>query len=743
MPAVRKSAFAVLVLTLMVTAFFWKLLTKQYTWMDHPDMAFQILPWLQYQASAWHAGHWFPLWDPNVWGGQPLVGQLVPGFTYPLNWPLFLLPFGADGRIQPVFLHAQFIVSHILAAIFAYWLCRDLDRSRAASLLAGLGFSLTGMVGSWGWPQMLNSSIWMPLAILSFRRSIVRGDSQTANAALSGCVTGWMFLGGHHQIPALFALWIGGMWAVRLYLQPLRKVAIPAAAFGLMCVLTAGLQLLPAFEYGAHSLRWVGAKNPVVWGQSVPYNVHQDFQHSFFPSGLLGLVLPNLSTEFSAFVGLAIVTLALIGLKTGFRRFAEIPFIAAACAAAALFAFGGFSIFHGIAYLFVPMAEKLRSPAMAFCMAQVAMVVLAAYGFDAIREDARAVSRRWIAALTGLGSIAWIAVALAGSVRAQTGLEYERPAILGLMAFALAAWLSAWRSGAIGARAMVAALLLGVYFEAGTVTGRDFTHREASQGSLHELTKYRDIIDYLKAQPGPVRLEYAVASNIHYNTGDWDGVPQFEAYLAGLTRNVGRLKGAKELDPLLPKIFALTHFAGLEPSRPATQEEVFQSKSGMRLYRNTDAFPRAWIVHRAVTANEKQLVETLASGFDLRQNALLTVAAPAMESCDGSEETAAIARYEPDLVELNATLACKGMLVVSETWYPGWSASVDGSAAKLYEVDGVIRGVAVDAGAHRVVLRYRPFSVYAGATMTAVGLLIGLLLLFRMKTSRRRSLALP
>ena len=337
--------------------------------------------------------------------------------------------------------------------------------------------------------------------------------------------------------------------------------------------------------------------------------------------------------------------------------------------------------------------------------------------------------------LTGLGAIAWIAVALAGSVRAQTGLEYERAAIFGLMAFVLAGCCSAWRTESIGPQTLLAALLLAVLFEAGTVTSRDFHHREAAPGYLNELSKHRDLADYLAAQPGPVRLEYDPVSTIRYNVGDWDGIPQFEAYLAGLTRNVARLKAAEELKPVLPKIFAFTHFAGSQPNRPASQEQVFQSKSGVRLYRNTDAYPSAWIVHSAISVSDKDVVATLASGIDLRRQAVLTVPVPVMATCDGAVETAAITRYEPDAVDLTATLACKGMLVISETWYPGWSATVDGSAATLYETDGAIRGVVVDAGTHRVELRYRPWSVYVGAAMSFFGLLLGLWLIVRMPRS--------
>lgn len=719
-----------LVLALIVTAFFWKLLTKQYTWMDHPDMAAQILPWLQFQADAWHRTGWFPLWDPNTWGGQPLVGQLVPGSTYPLNWPLFLLPFGTDDRIRPLFVHIQFIVSHIMAAIFGYWLCRDLKRSVPASVLSGLAFSLTGMVGTWGWPQMLNSSIWMPLAALYFYRSIARQQLAWANAALCGFFTGVMFLGGHHQIPSLFALLMGGMWATRFWKQG--RAAIPSvAAFGAMTVLAAGLQLIPAFEYGARSMRWVGAQNPVTWGQSVSYNVHQDFQHSFFPSGVLGLVLPNLS-DYSAFVGLTIVALALIGLATGFRRFAEIPYIGAAGIAGALFAFGGFSIFHGVAYLFVPMVEKLRTPAMAFSIAQFAIIVLSAYGIDAIREDAENIQRRWIRILCGAGAIAWAGVAFLAIARMQTGSEYERLAVFGLIAFTLAGLLHARQTGALSIQTTTGALLLAMLFEVGTVTGRDFHHREAAPGYLYELGKHRDLIDFLKAQPGPVRIEYDLTKTIRYNVGDWDGVPQFEAYLAGLTSNVGRLVASAEMKNTLHPLFAVTHFAGSEPKRPDTQQEVFQSQSGVKLFRNTDAMPRVWIVHETSTVKLDKVASTLAA-VDLRKHAVLTAPSPTLATCDDSKDAVSIASFAPDAIEYRATLACKGMVVMSETWYPGWFATVDGKAAEIYEADGAIRGIVVDAGSHTIALRYWPWSVYLGAAMSLSGLIVACYSMLRLR----------
>src|SRR5438045_9619756 len=82
-------AAACFVLLAIVTGFFWKLLTTQYTWMDHPDMAYMVLPWYQFEAVSLHSGR-FPLWDPHVCGGQPLLGQLQAGAGYTMKCQLIM-----------------------------------------------------------------------------------------------------------------------------------------------------------------------------------------------------------------------------------------------------------------------------------------------------------------------------------------------------------------------------------------------------------------------------------------------------------------------------------------------------------------------------------------------------------------------------------------------------------------------------------------------------------------------------
>lgn len=79
------------------------------------------------------------------------------------------------------------------------------------------------------------------------------------------------------------------------------------------------------------------------------------------------------------------------------------------------------------------------------------------------------------------------------------------------------------------------------------------------------------------------------------------------------------------------------------------------------------------------------------------------------------------------------------MLVVSEAWFPGWTATVDGEAVEVRQANGLLLGVPIEAGSHRVELRFRAPGVVAGAgisTATAV-LLGGAALITRLRRRRQ------
>jgi uncharacterized membrane protein YfhO len=89
--------------------------------------------------------------------------------------------------------------------------------------------------------------------------------------------------------------------------------------------------------------------------------------------------------------------------------------------------------------------------------------------------------------------------------------------------------------------------------------------------------------------------------------------------------------------------------------------------------------------------------------------------------CAGEAGKVEVTKYAASAVNLSADMTCDGMVVLSDTYYPGWRAEVDSKPVPIEEVNVAMRGVFVPPGHHEVTFSYQPVSVYAGAGLTVLG----------------------
>jgi Bacterial membrane protein YfhO len=148
-----------------------------------------------------------------------------------------------------------------------------------------------------------------------------------------------------------------------------------------------------------------------------------------------------------------------------------------------------------------------------------------------------------------------------------------------------------------------------------------------------------------------------------------------------------------------------------------------------RIYANPGALPRAFVVYQQTVASgaNAALAAVTSPGFPARAVAVterrISGLAEGTGTPTGRPGRARVAAYEPERVIVDARATRPALLVLTDTWFPGWKATVDGEPAPIHRVDYVIRGVSVPAGAHRVEFRYDPASWRFGWIISAVALL--------------------
>ena len=96
-------------------------------------------------------------------------------------------------------------------------------------------------------------------------------------------------------------------------------------------------------------------------------------------------------------------------------------------------------------------------------------------------------------------------------------------------------------------------------------------------------------------------------------------------------------------------------------------------------------------------------------------------------AANDSTASVVLTKYEPNSLTYTINSAKGGVVVFSEIYYPGWTASIDGQPAELGRVNYILRALNVKAGKHEVVLEFHPSSISTTETIAYVALVVLLL----------------
>jgi hypothetical protein len=436
-----------------------------------------------------------------------------------------------------------------------------------------------------------------------------------------------------------------------------------------------------------------------------------------------------------------------------------------------LLAAGKYTPFAGLIYA-VPLLGKLRDVERALMLVAFALTALAAFGLQRLIErgaPGQPSLRRpllLIAALVALVPPALVLLARLPALQSLLGLapaelEYLRldrpnayvPLLFAFASAALLAWRGVRPGGAL-VPALLAALTLidvagyAVLFNP-LIDPEPFRSEPQVVAFLHQdATLFRKATFFTRETHFPadklaaqrIAQEELIESwGMVYGIADINGFNSLQPrrytdYLFGPEQSdvsYGYLSNEQLLQPQSPVLSMLNVKyllvpAGIQPQIGSSFRPVY-ANDAVRVYENTQVYPRAFFVDAVRAASDARAVlrSVTSAGFDGRAVALVEAPPPpALLSSTNAADAVVVVRSQPTQSVLTTSTAGPRFLVLSEMYFPGWRAYVDGDPTSIYRTDYVFRGIVVPAGQHTITFVYRPASALVGAAISALALLV-------------------
>ncbi len=705
-------------------------------------------PWATFwQRSVTRDGE-LPIWNPFILGGHPHLAETMPAVLSPFKLLYLALP------TERAFTLA-IILELALAGVLMFALLREVGRSRVASFMGGCAWALNSSFLMWYW-RAPNIFCWTPLVLLLIERAFRRNSWGYALGA--GMTLGLALLCGNIQAGAhlgfLCAAYGAGLVACADRDRRRGMLARLAVAL-LVGVLISAVQTLPALElFTRDAYRSTQARG-----------THVSLRHSLLgPLFLITFVFPSLTGttesfdllkladasryDFTGYIGLVPFTLFLIGAcaRPDKRVRAALWLLAAVL---------------GMLF-FTPLVKYLYHRF--FVVAVFALAFVSAYGADVALDrqtSATARTRRLFLSMTGIcllvavGLVAtqvvmriWgeqITAAAERFVAAQahkyafrhrpewfqqrvhlffdhyrlTNADFWLP--LMTVPVAAAIWL-AYQRGRIPRWTLGAVLVVLTVCDL-TVLGREWVPQ--TDLTRYPLRGHSPILSVLENEKELFRVHrwgpndwYILTPNLlmAYGLYDLDGncsiAPQTVERLPFETN--GQFNALLDLANVK---YVLTDTSS---TLPTDRFELVTEAERVRLYRNPHCLPRLQFFTRweVVPDRARMLARMKEDSFDPSAVVLLEQP-PAIPPATGTA-TITVERYTANRLIARVNVNRPGILLLADTWYPGWKARVDGRQTPLLRADYVLRAVEVPAGEHRVEFYFDSPTVRTGAILSVV-----------------------
>jgi hypothetical protein len=658
------------------------------------DFMNYYLPNAEYAGARLAEGE-LPLWNPRQAAGIPFLATLQVGALYPPNLLHALLP------AQTAFLvlaGLHLLLSFVLAGALA----SALGAGALGSAVAGLAYaSSLQLVGAIWSPPTYYAAAWAPGVLLAVDRVIARASPRRAVAlALAVAMpllSGWPYT---LALAALGAALYGGVCLMAGWLRTRRFPSRPVVALtlgALAGLMLAAPQTLPTGELVARSCRALGT---LVEAQAVFVDSPHD------PSVFLSRLVRRGRND--GVPGAASLILAALALALPGPGRARVGVLLGVGALALMASFPRHTPVYGWLRE-LPLLGDFRFPYRYRLLLTLAIAIAAGVGTTHLQ---RALAR-WPRAALAAGAAALAICAVTATL----------PVFRGVLPFARAV---------PEARPLARELEeAGVAVPAGGLdrvywAGRaDKLRLPGDAYAVHDLepltlARTAQLLTFLEVgRPRTVlTLERELAAT--RPRGDAVAAPFYG--LVSLPR-----KG--ERAAILDLFSARTIVSEKSPGWLGRRyRRASPPDSALAVFENPNALPRAYRVARALPEPRDlslALQRVASPAFDLRRLVLLDKPPRELLARPGSRRPAPsgevrVAIYQPERVVLHTRGDQPAAVVLTDAYFPGWEATLDGDAVALLRANLNFRAVAVPPGEHEIEMRYRPASLRWGAGLALV-----------------------
>lgn len=685
----------------------------------------QLASWSAAMQYALDRGEW-PLWNPFEFAGMPLLANCQSAVLYP---PRALLGF------------LDLLTATTVLTLLKMWLCGFTayvcGRGIGLSVNAARFFSVCWMLGGytvlWCYWQMTDVAAWIPVVFLG-AEWIVDGRYRKGFfcLALGGTL---ILLAGHPETAFTFCLGVGIYFVLRVaasrrgFVPWFAPVGAAAAAWGLALLVCMAL-LVPFFEYLPNSFTLEARAE----GKAIT--------HFFDPASIVGFWVPRFfgssgegnywGQENSNFISTLYpgmpVWIAVFSLLAAWGR-------APKARVRVLCLLPGIFLSLALAYDFIlvkplndlPIIQSMWGIHHA-AFAVFAVPLVGAIGVDQWfrkREGLVRLWPLWLPAGLTVALVAYVFVRYTGAMAERDMVAYavfQCGAALSFGGLAAGVLYNGVRSAQPGRWAGAFVVLLAVDL---LVTNRNLLPTTPREHTLVET----ELTNFLQKTPEHTRVNCETA-RIPVGIMPIYGIRQAWAYDGIFPGRMMRFWSQgdqcpwERLEPLLALEYYLVA-AGALPRSGDEKLEYVTTLDRIDVFRNRSAFPHAFLTNDVhALADAAATFEAMCTGeIDLRHTALLETGDNV--ELNDSTASAGVARVmsvtsASITVEVNAE--AEGVLVVSEAYYPGWKASVDGQSAEVFPAYHAFRAVLVPEGEHVVVFTYEPLSFRLGLWVSIITL---------------------